>query len=233
MKFEVYCDESHPDLLCSEKPPARFMVIGSLWLKTENRDSFKREIHKLRDIHKVGGEFKWQKASTSRIAFYNELVDFFSDMGEELRFRCIAVDHDKVDLFQYHDSDQELGFYKFYYQMLHHWIMDFNTYSVFCDFKVNRQNNRLHVLQRCLGSSNLSAEIGTVQAVRSKESVLLQLCDVLTGAAAARLNGSLKPQGAKTQVLDHIEHRLGRKIAHTAKAESKFNVFVINLQGGW
>lgn len=233
MRFDVYCDESRPDLLCSEKPSARFMVIGSLWLETENRDSFKREIHQLRDTHKVGGEFKWQKASASRAAFYTELVDFFSDMGEKLRFRCIAVEHDKVDLLQYHDSDQELGFYKFYYQMLHHWIMDFNTYSVFCDFKVNRQSDRLPVLQRCLGSSNLSAEIVTAQAVRSKESVLLQLCDVLTGAAAARLNGSLNPTGAKKQILDHIERRLGRTIAHTARAESKFNVFVINLQGGW
>ena len=233
MRFEVYCDESRPDLLCSTKPPARFMVIGSLWLKTENRGSFKRRIHGLRDVHKVGGEFKWQKASASRIAFYKELVDFFCDMGDELRFRCIAVAHDKVDLFQYHNSDQELGFYRFYYQMLHHWIMDFNTYNVFCDFKVNRQSDRLHVLQKCLGASNLSAEIATVQAVRSRESVLLQLCDVLTGAAAARLNGSLTSRGAKMQIVRHIEHRLDRVIAHTAKAESKFNVFVINLQGGW
>jgi hypothetical protein len=30
-----------------------------------------------------------------------------------------------------------------------------------------------------------------------------------------------------------FERRIGRKIQHTAKAEQKFNVFVIDLQGGW
>ncbi len=30
MKFEVYCDESRPDLLRSQQPRAQYMVIGSL-----------------------------------------------------------------------------------------------------------------------------------------------------------------------------------------------------------
>lgn len=30
MKFDVYCDESRPDLFCSKKPLANFVVIGSL-----------------------------------------------------------------------------------------------------------------------------------------------------------------------------------------------------------
>ena len=38
MKFEVYCDESRPDLLSSQKPAAQYMVIGGLWLPADQRD---------------------------------------------------------------------------------------------------------------------------------------------------------------------------------------------------
>jgi hypothetical protein len=233
MKFEVYCDECRPDLLSSQHPQARLMVIGSLWLRSDDRQEFKDAIHCLRDKHKIGGEFKWQKVSPSRVDFYQELVGWFSDQGERLRFRCIAVEQEKVNLLHFHNNDQELGFYKFYYQMLHHWILDFNEYAVFCDFKQNRLRNRLHILQRCLDCANLSSEIATVQAVRSEESVLIQLADVLTGAAAARLNGALQAGGAKEQVVHRLEHGVGHKIEQTRRGEQKFNVFMINLQGGW
>ena len=92
MKFDVYCDENRPDLLSSKKPPAKYMVIGSLWMKAGDRQIFKDQIHALRDKHKIGGEFKWQKVSPSRLLFYQELVGWFIDQGEELRFRCIAVE---------------------------------------------------------------------------------------------------------------------------------------------
>lgn len=233
MRFEVYCDESRPDLLGSARPGARFMVIGSLWLPTDKRDDFKTAIHALRDKHRVGGEFKWQKVARTRQAFYEELVQRFHDQGDALRFRCIAVDQSQVNLPLYHEDDQELGFYKFYYQLLHHWILDFNAYAVFVDFKSNRRRDRLHVLRRCLDLSNLSSRVERVQAVRSDESVLVQLADVLTGAAAARLNNGLRTGSAKAAVVERLEALLNRKIAPTWKSEQKFNVFQIDLRGGW
>ncbi len=93
MKFEVYCDESRPDLLCSQHPTAQYMVIGGLWLPSEHRDQMKADIHALRNKYQMGGEFKWQKVSPSRIDFYRELIDWFVAMRDDLRFRCIAVDH--------------------------------------------------------------------------------------------------------------------------------------------
>lgn len=233
MKFDVYCDESRPDLLGSMSPPANFMVIGSLWLATDHRESYKAAIHKLRDKHRVGGEFKWQKISPSRQAFYNELIEWFFDLDSDLRFRCIAVEHENVNLLRFHNSDQELGFYKFYYQMLHHWILDYNDYALFCDFKSNRESNRLHVLKKCLEASNLSSQIPVVQSTRSKESVLMQLTDVLTGAVGARMNDTLRPESAKANIVSLIEAQTGKTIGHTIRGEQKFNVFKINLQGGW
>ena len=117
--------------------------------------------------------------------------------------------------------------------MLHHWILDCNEYTVFCDFKSNRKRDRLHVLQRCVSWTNLSSTISDVQAVRSRESVLIQLADVLTGAADARLNDTLTPGGCKERIVKGLEESLGRKLCGTLKDEQKFNVFVMNLDGGW
>ncbi len=233
MKFEVYCDESRPDLLGSQRSNSRFMVIGSLWLPEEERTPFKSEIQKLRDEYKIGSEFKWQKISPSRCEFYKQIVEWFHGKGELLRFRCIAVDRQMVNLKLYHENDQELGFYKFYYQMLHHWILDFNEYAFFVDFKSNRRRDRLHVLRRCLDYSNLSSVVQSVQAVRSEESVLTQMADVLTGMAAYRLNNQIREKSAKAEVLKHYESLLGRTISPTFRNEQKFNIFRINLTGGW
>lgn len=233
MDYEVYCDESRPDVFCSTKPGARYMVIGSLWLPAKAREDHKVAIHSLRDRHKVGGEFKWRKVTPSRLDFYKELMTWYLALGDSLRFRCIAVDRTQVDMKLYHENDHELGFYKFYYQMLHHWILDCNRYALFCDYKRNRDPDRLHVLERCLDRSNLTSQIERVQAIRSRESVLLQLTDVLTGMASARLNDALTPNTAKFELVCDLEARLGRQLLHTHRGERKFNVFVIDLAGGW
>jgi len=233
MRFEVYCDESRPDLLSSKKASARFMVIGSIWLRADDRATFKEDIYDLRNKHKVGGEFKWQKVSPSRLDFYKDLTAWFNATGDRLRFRCIAVEQSQVNLKLYHENDQELGFYKFYYQLLHHWILDCNEYSIFVDFKRNRLRDRHAVFQRCLSWSNLSSVVNSVQAIRSEESMLIQLADVLTGLAAYRLNDQINGNSAKFMLLDHFETVLGKKITPSVKAEQKYNVFKINLGGGW
>jgi len=233
MDIDVYCDEAYPDLFSSQKGQGKYMVIGSLWLPSRFRDEYKKAIHDLRNRFRVGGEFKWTKVTPSRLDFYLSLISWFCEQSTDLRFRCIAVDSTQVDLLKFHENDQELGFYKFYYQMLHHWIYDLNTYSIFCDYKSNRRRDRLQVLAACLKRSNLSARILNVQAVRSNESVLLQAADVLVGTAAAKLNECIREGSAKQHLLIHLEEKLRCKIAPTVSSEKKFNVFKISLQGGW
>ena len=233
MKFDVYCDESSPEAIASENSDNKFLMIGSLWLPRDKRSQFKDAIHELRNKHKVGGEFKWNRVSPSRLEFYCELIEMFFAEKDDLRFRCIAVDCDKVDLTKFHANDQELGFYKFYYQLLHHWVLDFNEYAFYLDYKKNRQRDRLHVLRDCLDASNLSSLATAVQATESSQSVLIQLADVLTGCASRRLNNTSTKSAAKNRVLDVVEQNLGRKIAPTTRHEHKFNVFRINLSGGW
>ncbi|MFZ4764658.1 MAG: DUF3800 domain-containing protein [Roseimicrobium sp.] len=233
MDIEVYCDESQTDILTTQKSEAKYLVIGSLWLEKGQRETLKQAVNALADQHRVGGEFKWGKLSPSRAAFYQALQGWFFAVGLELRFRCIVVPKKDVDLVKFHQSDAELGFYKFYYQLLHHWIDDFNDYQIFCDYKRDRVPDRLHTLQRCLDNSNLTASVKTLQWVRSEESVLIQAVDVLTGAVSAKLNGTLREGTAKAAFVAELERRLGRNICHTRSGEKKFNIFQIQLGGRW
>lgn len=234
MKFEVYCDEALPDVFTSEHPRARYLMIGSLWLPAALREDAKDKIGRLRERHKVWGEMKWTKISPAKAPFYAELIDLFMSYGMDMRFRCIAVDRTQVNM-ALHGHDGELGFYKFYYQLLHHWILDFNAYRVFCDLKINRDRSRLSTLKTCLNYANGSATISDVQSLPSQEVVLIQLCDVLLGAVSSRLNETLKAGSAKEAVVKQLETRLDLRgmLAATGAAEKKFNIFKIRLEGGW
>ncbi len=235
MKFEIYCDESRPDLFTSKtEHKDRYLLIGGLWLPAEKRIEIKQQIKNLKDTHKIGGQIKWQKISNSRLQFYYELIDLFVSLNLDLRFRCIAVEVNKVNFNLYHENDAELGFYKFYYELIHHWILDFNEYCIFCDTKTNRRPDRLATLRQCLQNSNLSSQIHSIQAVPSRESALIQFADFLLGAASSDLNESIDDQSAKMKVLVYLRNKLKReKLAPTVKGEEKFNIFAIQLQGGW
>jgi hypothetical protein len=207
-------------------------MIGSLWLPVELRHEIKFKIGALRQRHRTWGEIKWSKVSPNRRDFYTELVDLFVSYGDNLRFRCIAVDRTQLNL-ALHENNSELGFYKFYYQMLHHWILDFNEYRIFCDVKSNRDPKRLPVLGRCLSRANLTSSIVSTQSLPSHEVVLIQLCDLLLGAASSRINDTLRDDTTKSAVVQRLELALGRTLAPTHKTEEKFNIFKIRLQGGW
>lgn len=233
MKFEVYCDECMPDLFTTKKPAGRYLMIGSLWLPALLRSEIKHKISKLRAKHNTWGEIKWSKVSRSRLAFYKGMIDLFISYNLELRFRCIAVDHTQINM-ALHDNDSELGFYKFYYQLLHHWILDFNEYRIFCDIKTNRDPERIKVLKRCLQYANLSSTIKDIQSLPSRQVVLIQLCDLLLGAASGRMNKTLKEGSAKSELVRYLEKNLGVDIlTPTPKGTEKFNIFKIQLNGGW
>lgn len=230
MDFEVYCDESRQDLIAKKKA-GKYLTIGSLWLPAAIRVDVKAAITQLRQKHAVWGEIKWSKISPSKKNFYLGLIDLFISYQDKLRFRCIAIESSKVDL-GWHNHDKELGFYKFYYQLLHHWILDLNTYTIFCDTKTNRDPTRIKILSECLSSANLTAKIKFIQALPSHQVALIQLTDFLLGIVSAKLNDGTKSE-AKLEVISHLEHGLRHKLEPTFQCEEKFNIFKIRLEGGW
>lgn len=233
MDIDVYCDETLPDLLTSEikKESDQLLLIGSLWIERELREDIKQHIKDLREKYNCWGEIKWTKVSPSKEKFYLELVNLFFSYGMEMRFRCIAIDSKKI-IWSYHGDDKELGFYKFYYQVLQKWITEFNSYKIFCDAKKNRDLSRLPTLKDILNNQFRNSYIEEVQALPSKEVVLIQFSDFLLGATSAKLNNSIVSNTAKINIIKHIEKLIDREISPTTRSENKFNIFKIRLEGG-
>lgn len=231
MDFEVYCDESGLEAL-TDKTAHDYVAIGGIWLPAEFRKVFKSQVKAIKEKHGVFGELKWNKLSPKFYPVYKDIIDYFFS-NECIRFRVILVEASKVDNFKFNHSDSELGFYKFYYQLLHHWILDFNTYDIFLDLKVNRDIGRLKELRKVLSNANLTSQIFQVQGLPSEQSLGIQLADILTGLVASKYNGGLTSQ-AKIELIKHVEKTyLKKEISSTPKWEEKFNVFKINLRGGW
>jgi hypothetical protein len=232
MDFEVYCDESRPELLSSSRPgQARYTLIGGLWMPADLRPDFKGNWQTVKAKHHRFEELKWTKISRSSVGCYEAAVDIFLQ-SENLRFRCIAIDSTRLDVDRYHEGDPELGFFKFYYWLLDAWTYGPDAFFIFCDIKTTRLGGRLSTLQRCLNRSvHLRAPVANIQAIPSSQSAGLQLTDILLGVAGARLNSVLDPGSAKESVATHLERGLGiSQICDTPKSEAKFNVFKIRLR---
>lgn len=230
MNFEVYCDESGLEAL-ARNDAHLFTSIGGIWMPADYRPDFKEYMQAILNKYNIQGELKWNKLSPAFYELYAEVVNYFFKT-RELRFRAILIESKTVNNFRFNNKDAELGFYKFYYQLLHHWIFDFNNYDIFLDFKVNRDKGRLKELKKVLNAANLTSGIQQVQALPSHESLGIQLADLLTGMVSAKFNNEISST-AKKRLIELAELNLKRAITPSPKWEEKFNVFKINLQGGW
>lgn len=228
--YEIYCDESRPELFVAgpSSTITTHAAIGSVWIPADRRDDIKGRVHDLRQTHGIWGEAKWTKVGSKSLPFYRDLVDILLT-DPDIRFRAILIDARKLDHARFHQDDAELGFYKFYYQVLQHWIRADATARVFCDAKVNRDLTRLRTLQTVLNRKFRTPCVESIHSVSSKESVLIQLCDVLLGAVQARFNNSISRSTAKAELLAHVEKRIGHRIGPTFQAEQQFNIFKIRL----
>lgn len=227
MDFVVYCDESRHEHASGN----RFMAIGGLWVPRDTKYILSVELRRLLAANGLRGEAKWSKTSLKRLDAYKKLVDFFIDHNE-LQFRAIVVEHGKVDAERYHGGDRELGFYKFYYKMLEKWIEEGNQYLILLDFKMNKGADRYTTLRTFLERrARGKAWITDLTVVDSRQSVLAQLADVLTGAVAASWCG-LSAGTAKEKLAQHLAKRGGRaslRVPDFSPARSKLNIFKIQL----
>ncbi len=231
MDFEVYCDESGLEAL-TRKDAHLFTGIGGIWIPAEHRNTLKQGITAIKEKYNIKGELKWQKFSPAYYDLYKEIIDFFFLSGY-IRFRVVLIEAAKIDHIKFNNEDAELGFYKFYYQLLHHWIFDFNQYNIFLDLKINRNKGRLHELKKVLDNANLTSDIKQVQGLPSEQSLGIQLADFLTGLIVAKFNNEITST-AKLSLIQYVEEKyLGKPVSATPKWEEKLNVFRMNLKGGW
>lgn len=228
MRFDVYCDESSPEVL-SDRSANKYLLIGGIWMPYEERSNFKDAIKAFRKEFNYTNEIKWNKVSPSSLGFFKALIQYFFD-SEFISFRVIVIEGEKINQIKFHGDDKELSFYKFYYQLLHHWVHRGNEYSIFMDHKVNKELDRVGRLKEVISNANPFVTFNTIQAIPSKESLGIQFADFLTGAVNGKVNNKIS-SSSKVEIIQLIENNLGYVIQQTSVGERKFNVFKINL--GW
>jgi len=219
--INIYCDESR-----QTNTHDAYMVIGAISCHRNQKADIFRKINTLKKEHRVWPEFGWKKISKNRKDFYMSMIDLFL-FEESLGFRCIIVDRTRLDHKTYNLGDEELGFYKLYYQMLIHWLKPGFTYNIYCDMKSNKTRGRFvdlrDIMRRKLSGK---ARIESLEQVTSTNQPLVQLADLFIGAVGYVWNDR-KESEFKVEFCNKLSTKVGLTGLNvtTRLTEEKFNIF--------
>lgn len=223
--WNVYCDES-----CHlENDGHKAMVIGAVYCPQLRS----REIAlRVRDIKEEFGlpahfEIKWTKVSQGKLAFYKRLIDYFFD-DDDLRFRAFVVEDKAVLNHEAYGQSHDDFYYKSYFQMLKVIFNEKNHYRIYIDIKDTLGHEKASKLHDVLCNSVYDFDcriVERLQQIRSEESSVLQLADLLIGALSYHARGS-DGSAAKLELIELIKKRSGKGlVSNTLVRENKFNLF--------
>lgn len=219
--FNYYCDESSH----LENDHKKYMLLGRVSSAYNMVRINTEKINQIKKRHNFYGEIKWSNVSNSQCQFYFDLIDYFFD--SDLEFRTIIVDKTKVDNERYHQA-YDTFYYKMYYLLLFHNININYTYNVYLDIKDTLSAHKVEKLKEILNTR--FGVFRNVQNIRSHESLIMQITDLLTGAIAYKLNYPEMKVNAKKQIIDKIIQRSNQSLDSTSfNNETKLNLFFINL----
>ncbi|MFO0753318.1 MAG: DUF3800 domain-containing protein [Thermodesulfovibrionales bacterium] len=224
--YNLYCDESRV-----ENRDSKLMVIGVIEIPRKEKSAIIDDLKIIYEEHHFAHELKWTKVHNTFFPFYKRLIDYFLS-NPLMQFRCIIVDKTKVDFEHFHDNDEELAFFKFYYLLLKEKLLSNNEYYIFLDKKPTRDRHRARALHAYLDSFILwnrkKCNIKGFHAIESKENMLIQFTDYLVGLAGFSCNEMITGNNAKGQLVQYLKEHLQREelCRTTALSEKKFNVFV-------
>lgn len=219
--FNFYCDESCH--LENDKMP--YMIIAYISCSYNQVKLHSENIRALKIKHFLKGETKWSALSKSQYPFYSDLIDYF--FATDLQFRAIVIEKSQIkhkDFEQSHDQFYD----KMYFQLLSKKIFPENNYNIYLDIKDTHSYKKAVSLKEFLNRNFIA--VRNLQIIRSHESELMQLTDVLMGAIGYYLRGEKKVI-AKNRIIEKIQGHSKLPLTHsTPKDSSKFNLFFIDLK---
>lgn len=193
MKQYIFADES-------STAQSRFMLLGGIWVDEITYNYVKNECNnfKIKNKWNEQTKFNWKSVSNKSLQSYKTFIDIFFNYN--LKFNCIIIDKKEIDLKNNPEQDEELGFYKFYYQLLLHNSPRNNVYYIYLDRRNNKKENRLeelkYLLQKDIFNFNQSGEpsisqgidVKTLEFVNYNNYSLIQFTDILLGAIGYHYN---------------------------------------------
>lgn len=227
-KFKIFCDES-----CHlQHDNCNVMVLGALFCPEEDFLHVNKHIKWLRNIHNYKTELKWTKLISMQEKFYYELLNFFFE--SPLRFKAtIVLNKNKLNHERYNNGSHGIFYYKMFYYTLRDFIETNSSYKIYLDYMDSLGGEKVKTLNNILIHESIKREIDaniSSYIIRSYESQLIQLCDILIGAITYK-NRSDIPKDSKTKniIIDFIEHSLCRRLnSSTPPWEEKFNIFMFS-----
>ena len=217
--FNLYCDES-----CHlENDHQKFMLLSYVSCAYHQVKLHTQQIDSIKKKHNFYGEIKWSNVSNSQYEFYKDLTDYF--FATDLRFRAIVIDKSKINNGTF-NQDFDTFYYKMYYYLLNHNIKSNFAYNVYPDIKDDLSAYKVEKLKEILNTKY--GVFRNIQNIRSHESLLLQITDVLMGALSYHLNHPQKVI-AKVKLIEKIKQHTGQSLQQTSY-DKEFNLFFIELR---
>ncbi|MFC3848300.1 DUF3800 domain-containing protein [Helicobacter baculiformis] len=230
-EYKIFCDESN-HLDYNPSLGSKVMVLGAISLPASELAPINQAIKDLKRQFNHQKELKWTKLIHLQMEFYDTLLEFFFS-SVHLHFQAILVpDKRALEHDRYNQSNPDIFYYKMFYYVLRNLIEPQTAIKIYLDYKDSKCAVRMHELERVLHNQYK----GTIQAqcftVRSHQSQIIQLTDMLIGAIAYKARDDIPHQSPiKNHVVQKIEEWAGFKLEEgTPPWERKFNVFKIALK---
>ena len=223
--FNLYCDES-THLIHDGHP---YMLLSYISIAYPQIRLAKEEIKAIKRKFNYTEELKWTNVHSATYKVYAELVDWF--FMNDLEFRAVVVDKSQIDEKRADYSFNDF-YFRMYFQLLHTKVDFQNRYNVFLDIKDTCSGEKLEKMKKIM---SYNSSIGTLQFIPSRESVFIQLADVLMGAINYNLRiqkGDVKGNViAKLKLIEKTKRHSNMSLNTTTPlSRNKFNLFFITLK---
>lgn len=237
--INIYCDES-----CHlEHDKNNAMILGTVFCDSEYKSNAYNDIREIKLKYQISSwaEIKWTKVSNSKIDFYLELLNYFSN-NDHLYFRAVVAKNKcNLDHKKYNNNDHNLWYYKTYYYLLDPIISYDQKYNIYIDIKDTNSSKRVEKLKEVLCNNQFDFKqevIRHITQIKSHTSELLQIADLLIGALNFYHNGHYKSpnsSSAKNKFVDKIIEQYGSNFINGNRPSYqknflKFDVFLWNLR---
>lgn len=219
--FNIFCDES-----CHlEHDGFKSMVLGCLMVDHAETKRISEAIKAIKSRHGVYpmNEIKSTKVSYNKIDMYLELIGLF--IKEHcLKFRCVIIPDKSILDHSFFSQTQNEFYYKMFFLALKELISCDNVYNIYFDLMDKYENDRLKILKAYLCKHmQIKENCIKYQLIRSYESQLMQMTDILIGAVSYKTRNGLNDT-AKAKLIRELETKLNMDISLTTNHNDKFNV---------
>ncbi len=222
--INIYCDES-----CHlENDGQSAMTLGALSCPLEQRREISVRLREIKQRHGLpqSTEIKWGKVSPAKLDFYLAWIDYFFD-DDDLCFRGVLIPDKQVLEHGSRGQSHDDWYYKMLFTLLKVLLKPENHHCIYIDRKDTLSGIKAAKLHKILCSNSYDFDrsiIKIVQPVVSKESELLQLCDLLIGAVGYT-NRGLSTSPAKLALVERVKKRSHLTLEKsTLLRASKFNL---------